>query len=68
METTINGHIVSHDDATEVGVRYLIRIGAAESKVFFDEAYNRGSVIFEDHMGYKFKLTHNGSEYDLTKA
>jgi len=67
MQTMINGHIVEHEEALDVAVRYLIRIGAAESKVFFDEAYARGSAIFEDHMGYKYKLVHNGSKYDLVK-
>ena len=67
-KTTINGHIVSHDSSVDEGVRYLIRIGAQESKVFFDEAFNQGSAMFEDHMGYKYKLAHNGSEYELTRA
>ena len=31
-----------------------------EVKVFFDEAYNHGSAVFEDHAGTKFKLIHNG--------
>ena len=64
----INGHIVSHDSSMGDAVRYLIRIGAQESKAFFDEAYNHESAIFEDHLGYKFKLIHHGSEYQLVKV
>ncbi len=68
-KTTINGHIVSHDESVSEGVRYLMyRIDAQESKVFFDEAYNHGSAVFEDHMGYKYKLIHHGAEYQLVKA
>jgi len=45
----------------------MYRINAEEQKVFFDQAYEHGSAIFEDHMGYKYKLIHNGSEYQLVK-
>ncbi len=68
MKVTINGHTVSHDESVSEGIRYLYRINAQESKVFFDEAFNYGSAIFEDHMGYKYKLIHHGSEYQLVKA
>jgi len=69
MKTTIKGHIVEHDDSVKAGIRYLIyEIDAEQAKVFFDQAYNHGSASFEDHMGYKFKLVHHGSEYQLVKA
>ena len=68
-KTIINGHTVAHDESVSEGIRYLMyRINAQESKVFFDEAFAHGSAIFEDHMGYKYKLIHNGAEYELTKA
>ena len=68
-KTTIHGHIVSYDPAIHEGIYYLsMRIGQDEAKVFFDEAYNRGSAVFEDHMGYKYKLIHNGGEYQLVRA
>jgi hypothetical protein len=69
MKTTINGHIVSHDESVNAGLRYLMYIiNAQEQKVFFDEAFAHGSAMFEDHAGYKYKLIHNGSEYNLIKA
>ena len=64
----INGYVVVHDSALDPAVRYLIKIGSEESKVFFNEAFARGSAVFEDHMSYKYKLVHNGSEYNLIKA
>jgi len=68
-KTAINGHIVSHDDSVNEGIRYLMyRINAEEQKVFFDQAFEHGSAVFEDHMGYKYKLIHNGAEYELVKA
>ena len=64
----INGHLVVHDESVSRGVYYLSRqISQQESKVFFDEAYNRGSALFEDHGGFKYKLVHSGSEYQLVK-
>jgi hypothetical protein len=60
---------VSYDSSLDEGVRYLMyRINAEESKVFFDEAYSRGFALFQDNMGYKYKLIHNGGEYQLVKA
>ncbi len=65
----INGHTVSYDDALHAGVYYLIhQLDQPEQKVFFDQAYNHGTAVFEDHMGYKFKLVHNGAEYQLVKG
>ena len=65
----IFGHTVSYDEKTSHGVYYLTHeLDAEEAKVFFDQAYNQGSAIFEDHMGYKYKLIHHGSEYQLVKA
>ncbi len=62
------GHIVSHDESTSHGIYYLMHeLDVEEVKVFFDQAYNRGTAIFEDHMGYKFKLIHHGGEYQLVK-
>lgn len=67
-KAVIWGHTVSYDDSVHQGFYYLSRqINSAEAKVFFDQAYNRGSATFEDHMGYIFKLVHHGSEYQLTK-
>ena len=69
QKTMVNGHIVSHDESVSQGIYFLTRqINAQEQKVFFDEAYNYGSAIFEDHMGYKYKLIHNGGEYQLVKG
>ena len=67
-KSTIFGHIVSHDESVAHGIWYLTReLDAQEAKVFFDQAYNRGNAIFEDHMGYKYKLIHHGGEYQLVK-
>lgn len=69
QKITIWGHIVSYDSAVvEQGIYFLTRvINQQEAKVFFDEAYNYGSATFEDRMGYKYKLIHNGGEYQLVK-
>ena len=68
MKTIIHGHTVEYDEKTSAGLRYLSReLDDQEAKVFFDEAYNQGSAVFEDHMGYKFKLVHHGGEYQLIK-
>jgi hypothetical protein len=68
-KTFVYGHIVSHDERANPGIYYLTRqLDAQEAKVFFDQAYNHGSALFEDHMGYKFKLIHHGAEYQLVKA
>ena len=64
---TLNGHQVTYDDSLIMGIRYLSQIGFEESKVFFDEAYNKGYAVFEDHMGSKFKLVHSGGAYQLVK-
>ena len=67
-KTIIYGHTVSHDEKVDQGIYYLTRqINAEEARVFFDQAYNRGSATFEDHMGYIYKLIHHGSEYQLVK-
>ena len=67
-KTMIWGHTVSHDESVSAGIYFLSRqINAQEAKVFFDEAYNYGSAVFQDHMGYKFKLVHHGAEYQLVK-
>ena len=64
MKTIINGHTVEHDESVRQGIYYLMRqLDAQEQKVFFDQAYNQGSALFEDHMGYKYKLIHHGAEY-----
>ena len=71
METKsiIYGHTISHDDNVSQGMYFLTRvINQQEAKVFFDEAYNKGSAVFEDRMGFKFKLIHHGGEYQLIKA
>ncbi len=67
-KTMIMGHIVVHDVSAAQGIRYLIReLDDEERRVFFDQAYNHGSAVFEDHMGYKFELLHHGSEYKLER-
>lgn len=67
-KTIVYGHTVSHDETVSQGMYFLTReINAQEAKVFFDEAYNYGHAIFQDHMGYKYKLVHNGAEYQLVK-
>ena len=65
---TILGHEISYDTSIYNCIRYLARLNTQELKVFFDEAYNRGSAVFEDHMGSKFKLIHSNGAYQLIKA
>lgn len=66
---TILGHQVSYDTSIyETGVRYLARLSEPEAKIFFDTAYYKGSSIFENHMGGKFKLVHANGGYQLIKA
>jgi hypothetical protein len=65
---TILGHEVAYDSAIYDGVRYLSRLDPQEAKVFFDEAYNKGSALFEDHMGTKFKLILSNGAYQLVRA
>ena len=68
-KVTILGHTISYDETASHGIYYLTyQIDMQEKKVFFDQAYNRGSAVFEDHMGYKYKLIHNGGEYELARA
>ena len=68
MKSLIHSHTVEYDEKTSAGLRYLSReLDDQEAKVFFDQAYNYGSAVFEDHMGYKYKLIHNGGEYKLVK-
>jgi hypothetical protein len=67
-KTIIYGHTVAHDSDVSQGIYFLTRvINAQEAKVFFDEAYNYGHAVFEDRLGYKFKLVHDGAEYQLVK-
>ena len=69
QKTIINGHTVSYDSSLAEGLRYLMyQINEQEQKVFFDEAYARGSAAFRDHMGYNYKLIHHGGEYQLVKV
>jgi hypothetical protein len=69
MKTIIHGHTVEYDEKTSAGLRYLSReLDDEEAKVFFDEAYNYGHAVFEDHFGYKFKIIHHGGEYQLAKV
>lgn len=71
METTvtINGHIISYDNAVvSQGIYFLTReLGLQEAQVFFDEAYNKGFALFQDRTGYRYKLIHNGGQYQLVK-
>ena len=69
QKTIINGHTITYDNSTvEQGIYFLGRIiSMEEAKVFFDEAYNKGSALFEDRMGYKFKLVHHDDGYELVK-
>ena len=68
MKTTIKGRIVEYDEGARAGVKYLtFDIDAEEAKVFFVQARNHGSAVFEDHMGKKFELTHHGSIYKLER-
>ena len=70
MKTVIMGHTIEFDPATaESGHYYLSReLDDDERRVFFDQAYNKGFAVFEDHLGSKFKLVHHGGEYQLVKA
>jgi len=65
---TILGHQVVHDSALYEGIRYLARLNTQEAKVFFNTAYYKGSAMFEDHIGTKFKLIHANGAYQLTRA
>jgi len=68
QKTVIWGHTVSYEESVSHGMYFLSRqINAEEAKVFFDEAYNRGHAVFQDHAGYKFKLVHESGGYKLTK-
>lgn len=68
MKTTIKGHTVSHDSSVSGGVRYLTyELDMQEAKVFFNEAYDHVSAVFEDHLGHKYKLIHHGGEYQLVR-
>lgn len=71
METhksIIFGHTVSHDDSVNAGMYFLSRqLGIEEAKVFFNEAYDHGHVLFQDRMGYHFKLIYHNGEYQLVK-
>jgi hypothetical protein len=59
---------VSHDDTVSQGVYFLTReLGLEEAKVFFDEAYNKGYAVFQDRMGYKYKLIYSSGQYQLVK-
>ena len=65
----IDGHTVSYDESLHAGIYYLSReLGAEEQKVFFDEAYNKGAAMFEDHLGTKFKLVHTNGAYQMVKV
>ena len=69
MKTIINGHTVEYEENAKHGVYYLThQIDTQEAKVFFDQAFNRGSAAFEDQMGYNYKLVHHGSEYQLVRV
>jgi len=69
MKTTILGHIVEYKESARPGVTYLTqRIDPHEARVFFDQAYSKGVVHFEDQMGYNYKLVRNGSEYNLLRV
>ena len=65
----IQGHTISYDNSiVSQGIYYFTReIDDQERKVFFDEAFNYGSAVFADRMGYKYKLVHNGDGYQLMK-
>jgi hypothetical protein len=68
-KVSIWGRIVSYDDSVvRPGINYLTnQLEADQAKVFFDQAFSKGSAVFEDHMGLKFELLHKGSEYQLIK-
>ena len=70
MKTIIDGRTIEYDPAiVDEGHYFFSReLGMQERKVFFDEAYNYGSAIFQDRSGYKYKLVHNGGEYQLVKG
>ena len=69
QKSIIYNHTISHDESVSHGMYYLTReINAEEAKVFFNEAFRHGHAVFEDHMGYKYKLIYSGGEYKLTKA
>ena len=68
QKTLIYGKMVSHDDSVSAGMYFLSRqVSMEEAKVFFDEAYNKGYSLFQDHLGYHYKLIHHNGEYQLVK-
>ena len=67
-KTMIRGNIVEIDPVLDEAIRYLkFKITTKEAKVFFDEAYVHGRCEFRDHLGYHYRLTRNGGEYQITK-
>jgi len=66
----ISGHTVVYDSSTVAsGIYHLAhQLSAQEVKVFFDQAFSKGTVYFENRSGTNFKLVHHGGEYQLEKA
>ncbi len=69
MKITILGHTVSYEENAKSGIYYLAyQIDAPEKKVFFDQAYSKGSAAFEDQDGRNYKLVLSGPEYKLIRS
>jgi hypothetical protein len=69
MKIIILGHTVEYEEAARQGVVYLTqKIDSHEARVFFDQALRKGVAHFEDQMGCNYKLSLNGSEYNLIKV
>lgn len=65
QKTSIHGHTVSFDQRAENGKDFLKSRPAEVAKVFFAQASSRGSAVFEDHSGVRYKLVRKGSGYEL---
>ena len=62
MEIDLHGHSLMHDDNDHHGYEYLAhKIGADESKMFFQQAKEHGSAEFKTNLNKDYILTHNSN-------
>ena len=66
-QTMVQGHKVFYSQDAQDGVNYLVRLSRDEAKVYFDQAYLKGTASFEDHMAKNFKLTKKNYDFELTR-
>lgn len=65
----VYGYKVSSQDDAKEGIDYLdLKIDREEAKVFFDQAYSKGSAQFEDDKGKNYTLIKNSEgHYSVEK-